>query len=139
MDEKNPLNNFLTFFEAASENIRYFSKLYEIGRYDPLGCYWEDLDMIEEDDYAAISKEDFLEAERLNKLFSELTPEEQYKSRIKQYQCWMCNYFIHPTACAFGITVYFENDDVVIKELDCIQCLECSWKYQLDENRFTLN
>ena len=138
MDKDNPLDDFLTFFESASEKIRSFSKLYQISNYSPLDCYWEDINMIEEDGYETISKEDFTEAVRLNELYSKLTFGDKYKSRINQYQCWMCSNKIYPENCAHGITVYFQNADEVIKELDCIQCFVCYMKYQLDETPFIL-
>jgi hypothetical protein len=139
MDKDNPLDDFLAFFESASEKIRSFSKLYRIGNYSPLDCYWEDMYMIEEDMYETISKEDFTEAVRLNELYSKLTSGDKYKSRINQYQCWMCRNKIYPENCAHGITVCFQNaNGKVIKELDCIQCSDCNMKYQLDETPFIL-
>ncbi len=138
MDKDTSLDEFLNFFEGASENIRYFSKLYKISNYSPLDCYWEDIHMIEEDGYETISKEDFSEAVRLNELYSKLTSSDKYKSRINQYQCWMCSNNIYPENSAHGITVYFQNADEIIKELDCIQCIQCNMKYQLDETPFIL-
>lgn len=139
MSKISPLDEFLRSFESASKEVSSFSKLYKISDYSPIECYWESLDVMESDGWEAISEQDFWKAEKLNSMYYELSEEDKYKSRVKQYQCWMCDSQIFPAMFAHGVTVRFRNmKGKDIKNIEGIQCQDCYLVHQLDQYCFVL-
>ena len=139
MSKRSPLDEFLRSFESAPNVVTSFSKLYKISDYSPIECYWESLDVMESDGWEAISEQDFLQAEKLNTMYSELSKEDKYKSRVNQYQCWMCDSKIFPAMFAHGVNVSFTNmKGKDIKNIEGIQCQDCYFVHQLDEYCFVL-
>jgi len=139
MSKRSPLDDFLSSFESAPNVVTSFSKLYKICDYSPIECCWESVDVMESYGWEAISEQDFLQAEKLNTMYCELSEEDKYKSRVNQYQCWMCDSKIFPAMFAHGVNVSFRNmNGNEIKNIEGIQCQDCYLVHQLDEYCFVL-
>ena len=134
------LSSFLDFYSLLPEVTKHYTKLNHLENpLDISNCLWESVDNLEIDNWSAIPKSEFNNAVKAYEMYVNMSDADKFRSKFRQIQCYICEGSLGPEHAGLGTIIIFKDEHgKEIKQLEAVQCWDCTMRYALDVNEFQL-